>query len=153
MEHSSSRGRPQSGVFARQFWPAPSTVARDGDNNILFGSSDPETINGQGGNDRISGFSGNDVLTGGTGSDYLFGGIANDILSADRHIGFDGRADVDYIYGEAGNDVIFAGYGDYVAKGLTLLMSALGRKLTLAECLQWVESEHSYTALIRGKTS
>jgi Ca2+-binding RTX toxin-like protein len=106
----------QSGVFARQFWPAASTQADSG-NNILFGTSDPETMDGGSGDDRISGFSGNDVLTGGTGSDSLFGGNGNDILSADRHIGFDGRSDVDHIFGEAGNDVIFAGYGDIVDGG------------------------------------
>lgn len=106
-----------SGVFARQFFPMSSTLAGDGGSNILFGTSDPETIDGQAGADRISGFSGNDVLTGGTGSDHLFGGNGNDIISADRHIGFDGRTDVDHVYGGAGNDVIFAGYGDVVDGG------------------------------------
>src|SRR5262249_9823998 len=62
----------------------------EGNDILIAGSSDDDTVWGDGGNDRIEG---------GAGNDNLFGGAGDDIITD--------MGGTDTIHGEAGNDVIF----------------------------------------------
>ncbi|WP_449394898.1 cadherin domain-containing protein [Devosia riboflavina] len=50
-------------------------------NDLLFGNGGNDTLNGGSGNDLLVGGSGNDILTGGDGDDILLGGVGNDTLT------------------------------------------------------------------------
>ncbi|MFZ6049903.1 peroxidase family protein [Pseudomonas sp. CR3202] len=75
-----------------------------GNDILIAGDSDDDTVYGDGGNDRIDG---------GYGNDQLFGGTGDDIIT---DIGGD-----DVIHGEDGNDVIQAG------NGLNLILGQAGQ--------------------------
>lgn len=74
-------------------------------NDIIFGNSQANVLDGGEGNDFIAGFDGNDTLIGGTGNDELFGVLGNNKL-----IGGTGR---DRLFGGSGSDefVFAAGEG------------------------------------------
>ncbi|MEH2287293.1 calcium-binding protein [Nostoc sp.] len=85
---------------------------------MVFGTTNPDTINGSSGNDTIVGWasggnanstSGNDVLNGLAGNDSLAGGTANDSLS-----GGDGNDTLD---GGTGNNTLKGGAGSDTFKG------------------------------------
>jgi Ca2+-binding RTX toxin-like protein len=69
-------------------------VAEANFNDVIYGGSADETINGLGGNDALSGGAGKDTIDGGIGDDLIGGGAGSDI-----------------IYGGAGNDEILSAYG------------------------------------------
>lgn len=79
--------------------PTPTEV-----DDVLNGTSGPETINGLGGNDKIYGGDGDDRLEGGDGDDLLEGGAGNDYL--------DGGNGNDRIYTDGGADTVFGGSGN-----------------------------------------
>ncbi|HDH7781033.1 TPA: putative Ig domain-containing protein, partial [Acinetobacter nosocomialis] len=54
------------------------TLAATAGNDILYGDSSVDHLEGLAGNDTLYGYAGNDVLTGGSGNDYLDGGAGND---------------------------------------------------------------------------
>ena len=62
----------------------------DGD-DIVYGSSYADTINGGNGDDIIYGGSGNDTIRGGNGNDYIVGGTGNDYIDG-------GSGDDTYVY-------------------------------------------------------
>jgi serralysin len=78
-------------------------------NDVLFGTTSADTINGKGGNDQISGLDGNDILSGGNGNDTLAGGNGNDYLRG-------GNGD-DILFGGNGNDYLIGGSGDNTLNG------------------------------------
>jgi Ca2+-binding RTX toxin-like protein len=71
------------------------------DNDFLKGTSDDDTINGNGGDDLILGAPGNDLLNGGTGDDRLFGDEGNDTLF--------GASGADFLKGSLGDDLLSGG--------------------------------------------
>ncbi|MEH2366558.1 calcium-binding protein [Nostoc sp.] len=116
---------------------------------MVFGTTNPDTINGSSGNDTIVGWasggnansaSGNDILNGLAGNDSLAGGTANDSLSGgdgndtlDGGTGNDtlkGGAGSDTFKGSQGNDNIDGGDGidtaDYSQLGQSITLSGVG---------------------------
>lgn len=76
-------------------------IENDGGTEVLLGSDDGETINGNGGfYDSIFGFAGDDTIDGGEGLDNIRGGEGNDI-----------------VYGSGGNDSIRGDQGDDILDG------------------------------------
>jgi Ca2+-binding RTX toxin-like protein len=67
-----------------------------GKNQLIFGTTGADNLNGGNGSDCLVGGGGNDTLNGGQGSDVLIGGDGNDTL-----IGGQG---VDTCYGGCGTD-------------------------------------------------
>jgi VCBS repeat-containing protein len=65
----------------------------DGD-DVLYGTSDGDTLDAGAGNDMALGLAGDDIIQGGEGNDLIHGGDGNDVLE-----------------GNAGNDVIYGGWG------------------------------------------
>ena len=55
-------------------------------NDTLFGTNDPNTLEGGGNNDFLFGFGGNDTLNGGIGNDVLIGGSGRDTLTGDGEL-------------------------------------------------------------------
>ncbi len=100
--------------------------ALNGD-DLIIGSTEGESINGNGGRDRIYGSGGNNFLRGGKEDDNLFGGTNNDILNGNNDndivFGGDGNDVVrggkghDYLYGEGGDDVLIGDFGADVLTG------------------------------------
>lgn len=76
--------------------------------DVLYGSSDDDTLNAGEGNDIILGFAGQDLLEGGDGDDLIFGGTGDDILM--------GGPGTDELYGEWGGDtyVYEIGHGEVI---------------------------------------
>ncbi|WP_019499612.1 choice-of-anchor D domain-containing protein [Pseudanabaena sp. PCC 6802] len=72
-------------------------------NSIISGLGGADTIFGNQGADQLSGGDGNDLIDGGQGIDIINGGIGNDILH--------GGEDADEIFGSQDNDVIFGDLG------------------------------------------
>lgn len=94
---------------------------------IIYGTRDPDTINGTLENDAIYGWfmdgntnslSGSDTLYGEAGNDKLYGGTDDDILygglGLDTLYGSRGR---DYLHGGGNNDRLFAKAGDDTLNG------------------------------------
>ena len=82
------------------------------DDQIIYGTTDQDTLSGGAGNDIIYGLggrdilygqAGNDIIDGGSGQDMIYGGAGNDIL-----YGSDGS---DELYGENGDDILDGGDG------------------------------------------
>jgi VCBS repeat-containing protein len=86
-----------------------SSRSQPGDDNLLFGTSSAEVLDGAGGNDVIYGLAGNDRLIGGQGDDWLDGGDGADQLI--------GGAGDDTLIGGRGNDRLQAGTGNNKAYG------------------------------------
>ncbi|WP_299420780.1 calcium-binding protein [uncultured Shimia sp.] len=72
-------------------------------NDVFYGNSDGNHLDGAGGDDRLYGYSGNDFLEGSAGTDRLYGGSGNDTIE-----GGDGD---DYLRDDAGRDVFNGGAG------------------------------------------
>ena len=72
--------------------------------DIVFGTGQNDTLNGDAGGDTLHGGGGNDILNGGAGNDMLFGGSGNDRIS--------GGAGNDTITGGGNNDTIVFGVTD-----------------------------------------
>lgn len=87
-------------------------------NDIVYGTSVANILNGAAGNDNLVGRSGNDSLLGGSGNDTLDGGQNDDTLDGgtnnDRILG---GAGADLIFGSAGNDTAYGGEGDDLLQG------------------------------------
>jgi hypothetical protein len=88
-------------------------------NDILNGTSEPNTIDGLEGDDIIHGGAGPDTLSGGAGIDRLYGGSGDDVLDGGEGDDiFNGGAGTDIITGGLGADRIDVGSGDdYVSGG------------------------------------
>jgi Ca2+-binding RTX toxin-like protein len=86
--------------------------------DLIFGFSNNDTLNGSSGDDALFGGSNNDALYGGDGNDQLFGGHNTDLLygGAGDDTLYGGIAN-DTIYGDSGNDLIFGGDGDDILNG------------------------------------
>ncbi|NJO78088.1 MAG: calcium-binding protein [Cyanobacteria bacterium RM1_2_2] len=52
--------------------------------NVLVGTNENDSINGNGGNDFLFGLGGNDLIDGGTGADQMFGGLGDDVFIVDN---------------------------------------------------------------------
>ena len=82
----------------------------DGNDRLVAGHADDDTVWGDGGNDFIDGGNGNDQLFGGTGDDTIVDSAGLDIIH-----GEDGN---DWINGGIDDDIIFGGNGnDYIETG------------------------------------
>jgi len=93
----------------------------DASNNsdVVWGTTDNNVINGNGGNDDLYGLAGDDILNGGSGNDYfrpdagddtVNGGDGDDTINAQ----FDDAFGIDTVHGDAGNDTITGnGFGRY----------------------------------------
>ncbi|MCW2339103.1 Ca2+-binding RTX toxin-like protein, partial [Sphingobium sp. B2D3A] len=79
-------------------------------NDVVYGSSYSNVIDGLGGNDELFGLDGNDTLYGADGDDKLFGGRGDDVLW-----GGDGNDILDAGEGEA--DILHGGDGDDILIG------------------------------------
>ena len=109
------------------------TLAIDGkglsefDRQIIFGSKNNDTFNGDGDDDRIYGRDGNDTIDGKAGDDYLEGNAGNDklvggtgndeIIGGDNDDALIGGEGVDQLKGDAGNDILMGGAGDDTLDG------------------------------------
>lgn len=96
-------GRGESGAGLHFLGPIVLTGG-PGNESLLRGSSEPDTIDGGAGNDVLRGQEGNDTLDGGEGDDSLGGGGDDDILI--------GGPGVDEFTGSSGDDTIFADDGE-----------------------------------------
>ncbi len=74
------------------------------DNDTLFGGSGDDTVTGSSDDDVLDGGSGNDVLTGGSGNDTVAGSVGTDRL--------DGGTGDDSLRGDSGNDTIKGSIGN-----------------------------------------
>ncbi|ANP45730.1 peroxidase family protein [Candidatus Viadribacter manganicus] len=72
----------------------------EGNDWLMAGNADDDTVWGDGGDD---------IIDGGNGNDQLFGGDGNDLITD--------TGGNDIIHGEAGNDQVFAGAGDDIVFG------------------------------------
>jgi Ca2+-binding RTX toxin-like protein len=92
-------GRGESGAGLHFLGPI---VLSGGPGNelLLRGSSEPDSIDGGPGNDELRGQEGNDILDGGDGDDILAGGGENDTLT--------GGPGLDRLIGSSGDDMLFA---------------------------------------------
>ncbi|WP_144204514.1 VCBS domain-containing protein, partial [Shewanella sp. KCT] len=70
-------------------------------NDSIFGLEGDDQLIGGSGNDFIEGGSGNDLILGGLGNDTIDGGLGNDVI--------DGGTGADILIGDAGSDTIDAG--------------------------------------------
>jgi hypothetical protein len=90
----------------------------EGNDRLVAGASDADTVWGDGGNDYLDGGGGADFLFGGLGNDTLNGGQGADTLHGDEGndtiYGGDG---IDTIFGGDGNDYIEGGRGDDIIDG------------------------------------
>jgi Ca2+-binding RTX toxin-like protein len=91
-------GRGEGGAGLHFLGPITITGG-EGDDWLLRGSSEPDSIDGGPGNDVLQGQEGNDVLDGGPGNDTLGGGGDNDILT--------GGSGADNFSGSSGNDTFY----------------------------------------------
>lgn len=102
----------------------------DAGNNLGFGGSFNDSLDGANGNDTLFGFVGSDGLLGGNGNDLLFGdfpGAGADFIFAgagnDTAFGGDGQDSItgasgdDVLNGDAGNDTISGSTDDDVLNG------------------------------------
>ncbi len=91
--------------------------------DLVVGSHEANTIDGNGGNDRLFGNGGNDILNGGSGNDYLTGGNGNDVFVVNR----DG-ADViaDFQSGVDKIDVSGLGISSYALKAREITFTQSG---------------------------
>ena len=92
-------GRGESGAGLHFLGPIVVTGG-PGDESLLRGSSEPDSIDGGPGNDELRGQEGNDTLEGGDGDDILAGGGENDTMV--------GGAGADTFVGSSGDDTMFA---------------------------------------------
>ena len=92
-------GRGESGAGLHFLGPIVLTGG-EGNESLLRGSSDPDSIDGGAGNDELRGQEANDVLNGGPGDDMLAGGGEDDTLI--------GGPGIDTFLGSDGADSIFA---------------------------------------------
>ncbi len=92
-------GRGESGAGLHFLGPIVATGG-PGNEALVRGSSEPDSIDGGPGNDELRGEGANDVLDGGDGDDVLAGGGENDTLV--------GGAGVDRLVASSGDDTIFA---------------------------------------------
>jgi cyclophilin family peptidyl-prolyl cis-trans isomerase/Ca2+-binding RTX toxin-like protein len=77
--------------------------------DTLYGFGGSDTIDAGDGNDLIVGGEGADVIEGGMGSDAILGGAGNDLIRAgdgDDWVNFQGETGDDTVYGGNGNDVV-----------------------------------------------
>ena len=72
-------------------------------NDVLYGTSEDDTLDAGGGNDIVIGLAGNDVIMGGAGDDLMLGGDGDDSL--------EGGAGDDVIHGGWGTDTLTGGTG------------------------------------------
>ena len=95
-------GRGESGAGLHFLGPIVATGG-EGNESLLRGSSEPDTIEGGPGNDVLRGQEANDVLDGGEGDDSLGGGGENDTMV--------GGPGADVFLGSSGNDLMLADDG------------------------------------------
>jgi Ca2+-binding RTX toxin-like protein len=100
----------------------PALVYGDGDNDIIEGTDNADTIYGGYGNDNLDASNGNDLVYGGrglgdnddpSGNDTLVGGDGSDTLRGEGgNDSLDGGAGADLMYGGNGDDTFEARDGD-----------------------------------------
>lgn len=81
-------------------------------NNVAYGTTGSDAMDGKAGDDVLFGWGGNDTLCGSDGNDTLYGGSGADTL--DGGIGNDalyGGSGNDKLLGGDGNDLLVGGYG------------------------------------------
>lgn len=98
-----------------------------GGDDLLYGYSYADTLDGAEGNDQLRGAGGNDRLSGGDGNDRIYGQEGDDVVIGgagdDRLYGDEGNDQLnggegrDYLYGGSGNDTLQGGSGanDYLS--------------------------------------
>jgi Ca2+-binding RTX toxin-like protein len=96
-------GRGESGAGLHFLGPIVLTGG-PGNESLLRGSSEPDSIDGGPGDDQLRGEQGSDLLEGGDGNDLLAAGDGNDTLI--------GGAGVDRLVASSGNDTILAEDGE-----------------------------------------
>ena len=99
----------------------------EGNDRLIAGAADDDTVYGDGGNDYIDGGGGNDFLFGGAGNDTLIGGQGDDTMHGDAGndtmFGGDGIDNMfggdgnDYMEGGRGNDIMLGGLGNDIIIG------------------------------------
>jgi Ca2+-binding RTX toxin-like protein len=83
--------------------------------NVLYGTNNPDKIDGRAGDDTISGLGGDDrctlkgYLVGGKGNDTIYGGTGDDDIFGGRN--FVADCGGEQRPGERGRDVLYAGSG------------------------------------------
>lgn len=87
-------------------WRVTRSLAGD---DVLTGTADPDSLNGESGNDTLSGAGDPDTLSGGYGDDQVFGNGDADIIY--------GNMGGDSLHGGAASDWMFGGGGDDTLNG------------------------------------
>ena len=83
-----------------------------GNDDVIYGGTGNDYIDGVGGDDEIYGGDNDDILLGSAGNDFIEGGAGNDAIKGD---GFNVPVELqgdDYIDGGTGNDLIWGNSGD-----------------------------------------
>uniref|UniRef100_UPI00261B3E0A VCBS domain-containing protein n=1 Tax=uncultured Shewanella sp. TaxID=173975 RepID=UPI00261B3E0A len=85
-------------------------IGADNINNLIFGSTNTDSLTGANLDDRIFGRDGNDIVKGLAGNDELVGGSGNDNI--------EGGEGNDFVIGGIGDDLLDGGVGrDYISGG------------------------------------
>lgn len=92
----------------------------EGDDRLMAGMADDDTVWGDGGNDWMDGGNGNDFLYGGTGNDTFVDSAGDDTIHGDE-----GN---DTMVAGIGDDILFGGDGDDIIYGGNGIDSAVGGK-------------------------
>jgi hypothetical protein len=107
MNYSGYQNAPPVGWPVDQAWLILNGLTG---NDVIYGSSYNDYIDGGSGQDLIYGNGGNDLIYGGGDVDTIYGGSGNDTVFA--------GAGGDYLYGEDGNDKLYGGaYSDELYGG------------------------------------
>ncbi len=107
-----------SGLFLSAFGLGEQFSNASSGDDILAGTTSPDSVNASTGNDAVFGAAGNDTLSGGDGNDSLDGGSGNDTVNGNNdNDTLDGGPGDDTLSGGAGNDTLEGGFGNDTVLG------------------------------------
>ena len=96
----------------------PDFIEGTGGEDVLDGNNGDNTMLGGDGDDTMLGYGGDDFIDGGFNTDYLYGGLGSDtIAGGDGDDSLSGDSGNDTLIGGSGDDILFAGSGSDILQG------------------------------------